>query len=36
MFFYVDESGHTGNHLFDPDQPMRTKEKRRPSKAMDK
>ena len=22
MYFYVDESGHTGNHLFDPDQPM--------------
>jgi len=22
MFFYVDESGHTGNHLFDSDQPM--------------
>ena len=21
MFFYVDESGHTGAHLFDTDQP---------------
>ena len=22
MFFYVDESGHTGSNLFDPDQPL--------------
>lgn len=22
MYFYVDESGHTGSNLFDPDQPM--------------
>jgi len=22
MFFYVDESGHTGTNLFDPNQPV--------------